>query len=186
MSDKAGGTERTSNQTDPADASKGRPLVVLGLGNTLMADDGIGVHLLREVQVRWQQRCDPALADRVEFIDAGVAGLGILNILERADVVVAVDAAELRADPGRARWLRSEQLRLESAGRWSLHAAGFAETLRMSALLGALPEVYIFAVQPADLMAREGLSEPLKAALPGLARQLLKRIAELARQLGCR
>jgi len=183
VSSQASDPEHTGSDRHPAGASEQRPLVVLGLGNILMADDGVGVYLVREAERLWRQQGEPALAERVEFVDAGVAGLGILNVLERAGAVVAVDAARLNAEPGSARWLRPEQLRPESAAHWSLHAAGLAGTLRMAALLGPLPQIYVFAVQPAELTAREGLSEPLKAALPHLTAQLLRWITELAQSL---
>ena len=69
-------------------------ILVLGVGNTLMCDDGVGVHAVR------------ALADGYEFpanvlvVDGGVAGLRLLGEIAAADYLIIVDAVKNSGDPG--------------------------------------------------------------------------------------
>jgi hydrogenase maturation protease len=98
-------------------------LTVLGVGNVLMRDDGVGVRVLEAVRAA---RTWPGGA---EFIDGGVGGLNLLNVIEQADRLVIFDAADLRLPPGQWRVITPEQVADEpAAGRLSLHDAPLLET----------------------------------------------------------
>jgi len=131
-------------------------LTVLGIGNVLMRDDGVGVYLLEAVRAarRW--------GENVEFIDGGVGGLRLLTVLESAKRLVVFDVADMQLPPGEFRLLGPGQLREDGQGQWSLHEISFAETLRLCGQFCTVPgEVAIMAIQPADVTHGRQLSPTL-------------------------
>ena len=69
-------------------------IAVFGIGNILLSDDGVGVHVLNRLQVEYD------LPGYVELIDGGTKGLDLLPLLEDRDKVIFIDAANFKKDPG--------------------------------------------------------------------------------------
>ena len=151
--------------------------LILGLGNPLRGDDGVGCRLVEELARR-------ELPPGVQVLDGGAAGLGLLNLVEGWERVVVVDAAEMGRGPGEIVRFTLADVRLASASdrpsagsghRFSLHHAGLSEVLALAdALDRTLPEMVIFGVQPARVGWGEGLSPAVEAALPALIAAVLK------------
>jgi len=141
-------------------------LTVLGVGNILMRDEGIGVRVLERVQ---RARSWPA---DVEFIDGGAGGLNLLTVIERAERLVVFDAAEMHLKPGEFRVVLPEQVADESAGgRLSLHQMPFIETLGLCRQFSRAPGfVRILAIQPRTVEYGRELSEEIGKALPDLVK----------------
>lgn len=137
-----------------------RRALVIGVGNTLRGDDGVGVYVARALA------CEP-LPDVVEVLDGGTEGLSLLFEMERADRVILIDAADMEQSPGECRALDPEHLADGTQVRFSsLHGIGIAEVLALGRSVGVEPDVTILAIQPADIQPRDGLSEALAARLP--------------------
>ncbi|MCY2925659.1 MAG: hydrogenase maturation protease [Planctomycetota bacterium] len=137
-------------------------LTVLGIGNLLMRDDGVGVRLLEAV------RNARAWLTDVEFIDGGAGGLNLLGVIEDARRLVVFDAAAMGLAPGEFRILHPDQVRSETTGRMSLHDCPFLETLDLTARFFRAPETTLFAIQVALVERGRDLSPALTAALPAL------------------
>jgi hydrogenase maturation protease len=139
-------------------------VTVLGIGNILMRDDGVGVRLMEALREsrRWP--------DCVEFIDGGAGGLGLLTVIESARRLVVLDAAEMGLAPGRHRVIGERELAAQAAEhRLSLHDLSFPETLRLARLTGAGPEeMVILAIQPGVVDFGTILGDDVRAALPSL------------------
>ena len=136
-------------------------LTVLGLGNELMGDDGIGIRVVRALR-------EQVLPDDVELIDAGVGGLNLLNAIEQAEAILAIDAAEMNLPPGSYRWVSPEQLRDSQGPFLSLHDTSFAETLWLAERFFNRPPTTILAIQPDKVERRMGISPLLAEKLPEL------------------
>ena len=155
-------------------------LTVLGIGNILMRDEGVGVHLLPAVR-----DARPWPAD-VEFIDGGAGGLNLLNVIEEASRMVVFDAADLRLPPGECRVISPEQVCADTAGRMTMHDMPFLETLQLCGQFSRRPAVVrILAIQPKVVDHGRTLSDELTAAMPALLRaavELVEReVAECVR-----
>jgi hydrogenase maturation protease len=138
--------------------------LVLGLGNPLRGDDGIGPAV-----IEWLQAHD--LPPGVVAIDGGTRGLELVLTLADCRRALIVDAAEIGRAPGEWERFTPDLIRLKDGPTISLHAAGLAETLALGEALGVLPEeVMIFGVQPARLDWSPGLSAEVKAAVLEVAR----------------
>ena len=136
------------------------PVLVLGIGNTLLADDGVGLEVLELLR--------PELADdpRIELVDGGTQGLMLLGLLEGRQSLLLLDAIQLGAAPGHVHHVSAAQ-RLSFPRGTGAHAGNASELLDAAHLLGSLPaRVELVGVEPSDLSTRVGLSPVVDAALP--------------------
>ena len=168
-------------------SSQRAPVLLVGVGNLLRRDDGVGVYaaralasrvarpeLLAEVQAEVQAEVE------IEVVEAGTAGLTLAPLLERRARVVVVDAIEAGAEPGAVFCLPPEALEPASASGLSLHDVHLLHALAETELLERAPaEVVVFAVQVGDVSSGIGLSPAVERALPGL-------YARVTRALGAR
>jgi hydrogenase maturation protease len=138
------------------------PVLVLGLGNVLLQDDGVGSRLVSELakrQDRWTS---------VELADGGTLGMALLGMLDGRRALVLLDAVRTGAKPGTARELTPEEVqRSRPPAGLSPHEGSALEILRAAALLGDLPEkVIIVGVEPFAVETGYGLSAEVEAGLP--------------------
>jgi hydrogenase maturation protease len=153
----------------------GRPAVlVLGIGNPLRGDDGIGPRVVEELAQR-------GLPEGVTALDVGMGGLDLLRVLEGWERAVIVDAAEVGREPGQIVRFTPDHVRLALAtDGLSLHHVGLGEVMALADALGqVLPEMVIFGIQPAELDWRQGLSPAVEAALPTLVDAVIEAIEEI-------
>jgi hydrogenase maturation protease len=143
--------------------------LILGLGNPLRGDDGVGPRVVEELTRR-------SLPEGVTALDGGTGGLDLLRLMERSKRVVIVDAADVGREPGQYVRFTPDQVRLTGASSTlSLHHAGLSEVLTLADALGLdLPEMVIFGVQPAEIGWNEGLSPAVAATLSALADAVLE------------
>ncbi|HTP20553.1 MAG TPA: hydrogenase maturation protease [Solirubrobacteraceae bacterium] len=117
--------------------------VVLGLGNVAQADDGLGIHAVRELLARYD------LPPEVEVIEGGTAGLLLVPVLSDADRAVIVDAIDLGAVPGTLHRLEGRAWSTAFLRRFTPHDAALSDLLGATALAGALPaELLLLGLQP--------------------------------------
>jgi hydrogenase maturation protease len=138
-----------------------RPILILGLGNPLQGDDGVGCHVVQTIDPR-------RLPDDVEVLEGGTPGVGLVNLFEGRARVIIVDAAEMGQAPGQVIRFKPEQVTLTgSTARFSLHRTGLADALALMRALGlTLPEIVVFGVQPARVGWGESLSPEVQAVVP--------------------
>jgi hydrogenase maturation protease len=151
------------------------PLLVLGLGNVLLEDDGVGaaaVALLREQYIAPRD---------VQVLDGGTLGLSLLPYLQSADAVILVDAVRTDAPAGSLVRLRGDEVAPAVATRLSPHQVGVADLLDGARWLGRYPErVVLLGVVPESMDLAVGLSADVAPALPALVEE----VVEEARALG--
>lgn len=147
--------------------------LVIGLGNPLRGDDGIGVRVVQELASR-------RLPPDVEVLDGGTQGLGIVNELEGRERVILVDAANVGASPGCfVRFTLDQALLVGADEHLSVHAAGLRDALLLAQALDMLPdELVVYGVQPANMAWETGLSPAVEASLPDLISALLAEVGK--------
>jgi hydrogenase maturation protease len=146
----------------PDQEMTGRPkTVIMGAGNVLMGDDGIGVHVIKAMKEQG------GLPDGVELIDAGTATLDAFSMLEGVDRLIIVDAVKSGAAPGTIYRFSPEDVSQTSSRKISLHQMSLLETLRASKMLGVRPpDVTIIGVEPKTIAAETCLSKEIAAQIP--------------------
>jgi hydrogenase maturation protease len=134
-----------------------KPVVVLGLGNPLMADEGIGVYLVERLLE------SAAEYPAVEFVDVGTGGLSILYQIEGRRKAVMIDCAFMDEPPGAIRRFMPEEVRSTKVlAHQSLHEADLMRIIALARQLGQAPdEIVIFGIQPERVEFRQGLSRTL-------------------------
>jgi hydrogenase maturation protease len=150
--------------------------VILGLGNLLLADEGVGVHVAHLLQQR-------ELPSDVEVIDGGTGGFELIAHVRGKARVIIVDCVKLDATPGSVARLTLEDLALEQPSRFSVHDGGVRELLRHIRALSPAPDVVIIGVVPSDTdRAGLSLSPAVESALPRIVSAVVDE-ARLANQL---
>lgn len=146
---------------------------MLGIGNLLLQDEGVGVHLVQELTSR---KVDCA---NLAIIDAGTT-LDLLSLLDHdIDKLIIVDAVNGGNDPGTLYRLGLHDLNLDSAAPISLHEMGVVENLRMMSLLSKLPKSTVFiGVEPKTIDYGLELSPQVKERLPEILELVLKEIED--------
>jgi hydrogenase maturation protease len=135
--------------------------VVLGLGNLLNRDEGLGVHALKVL--------DAQLGDHpeVEILDGGVLGLNLLLVVEDCSHLLILDAVNVGKAPGTVVELRKEEIPLYAGIKLSEHQITFQEVLGLANIRGYLPEhLHLIGIQPEDLSIGVELSPTIERALP--------------------
>jgi hydrogenase maturation protease len=161
----------STNKRNGAPRNSPSGVLVLGLGNPLRGDDGVGPRVIEELTRR-------GLPDGVMALDVGNAGLDLLNVLEGWERAVVIDAADIGQEPGQFLRFTLDEARLAmSADSFSLHNTGLSEALALAdALDRALPQTVVFGVQPAEIGWREGLSPAVEAILPSLTAAVIEEL----------
>ena len=137
--------------------------LVLGLGNTIMSDDGVGPRVIGLLE---QQG---GLPEGVTLLDGGTLGLDLLPRLEGIERLVIVDAVETGQPPGSLTRLSGDEVPLALETKLSPHQMGLKDLLAVALLLGQLPpEIILIGVQPAHIEMDTELSPYVLARLPEL------------------
>ncbi len=150
------------------------PLLILGLGNVLLEDDGVGgaaVSLLLD-------RFEPPAGVRV--FDGGTLGLSLLPYVENADAVILVDAVKADGAPGTLVRLDGDDVAPAVATRLSPHQVGVADLLDGARWLGHYPRrVVLLGLVPASMELSVGLSPLVRASLLELVEQIVAEASSL-------
>ena len=150
-----------------------RQVVVIGLGNPLMGDDGLGLAALERLRARW--RFSPG----VELVDGGTWGLTLLPVIEAADRVLLIDAIDAGAAPGTLHVLEHAQLPRYLATKISPHEVDLRDVLALAELRGTLPQDTVaIGLQPAAVRLSSELSDVVRLRLDELVTAVTRRLVE--------
>ncbi len=157
----------------PETAARGGPVVVLGIGNTLLTDDGVGVHAIHYLggQISTSAR------EGVELVDGGTLSFTLAGYIDDARGLIVVDAARFDAAPGTVRVLAGSEMDrfLGRRARHSVHEVSLADLLDIARLHGTFPRRRaLVGVEPARTDWGETLSAPLARALPEVADAIVR------------
>jgi hydrogenase maturation protease len=142
----------------------GRTLV-LGIGNTLLMDEGVGVHVVNYLQQRHA-------ADDIDFVDGGTLSFTLAQAIEEADQLIVIDAAELRRAPGAIAVFQDDDMDrfLGSNKKRSVHEVSLLDLLAVSCLAEHLPaRRALIGIQPGQVDWGDTPTEPVRAAIPTAA-----------------
>lgn len=147
--------------------------IVLGLGNTLNTDEGMGVHALKLLKARLSPQPD------LDFLDGGTLGLNLLPLVEEAGHLLVLDAINARKDPGTLIELARDDIPLYAGVKMSQHQLTFQEVLGLANVRGKLPpHLHLVGIQPESLAIGVALSQTVTATLPNM----LNRAVEILQQ----
>ncbi len=149
-------------------------VVVLGVGNTLLSDEGIGVRAIEKLQL------DYILPPEVVVIDGGTTGMEMLEDLSNAHHLIIIDAVHSGRAPAAIVRLADEQVPVFFKTKLSPHQIGLSDVLATLAFIGEQPGgVTVIGVEPVSLETGMALSPQVEARLPELMDLVVTELREL-------
>lgn len=147
------------------------PLLVLGIGNVLMGDEGVGVHAIRALErERW-----PA---GIVLVDGGTGGFHLLEYLQSYRSIVMIDATMDGQPAGTVSVIRPKYA-TDFPRSLTAHDIGLRDLVEATALLGGLPDVTLITVSIVEIKSMVlTLSDPVEAAIPMVRRLLQTLVVE--------
>lgn len=153
----------------------GARVLVLGIGNVLMGDEGAGVHALRMLELE-----EPIPG--VRLLDGGTGGVNLLGEFRGVRAIVMIDSTRDDRPAGIISHLRPERVADLPRGLGG-HDFGLKDLIAAAALTGSLPEVHLYTVTITEVKPMcTSLSAAVAAALPELVKRVRRRATELAMQ----
>lgn len=163
------------------ESCRGRRILILGLGNILLADEGIGAHVAQLLQKE-------SLPPNVEVVDGGTAAMDALLLVEGIDKLVVIDALRAGQKPGtiyRAKFRAGEEDKLaeilagQGGSKISLHQVGLIDALAVAERLNCVPEeIVIIGVEPAEVGYGLELTDEVEQKIPEIIDTVLKEIED--------
>ncbi|MFO0700726.1 MAG: hydrogenase maturation protease [Nitrospira sp.] len=150
------------------DSPRSSSIRIIGLGNELRGDDGVGLLAARRLR--------QAIGDRAEVIEAEMAGVELIGLMEGARVAILIDAVQSEQSPGIIHRLDV------SAGPiavrvvpHSSHAIGISEALELARVMGVLPQrVIVYGIEVGNMETGQALSIPVAHAVEEVVERVIQ------------
>lgn len=147
-----------------------KPILILGIGNILLKDEGIGVHVANKLQ-------GMDLPPDVEVMEGGTMGLNLLFYIEGRKKVVVIDTVKAGDPPGTMYRFTDKDLAVKKELLRTAHGIDFSDVVQTSRFLGTKPEEIVFiGVEPFDMNEGLALSPLIESRIPALIQLVMKEI----------
>jgi len=146
-------------------------ILVLGLGNTIMTDDGFGVKVVTTLSSRYH------FQGPVQLLDGGTLGLDLLPYLEEIESLLIIDALDMRDEPGKIFRLEGDEVPRAFASKLSVHQMGLQDLLAVAQLQGHVPRnLVVWGVQPECIEMHTELTATVAAAVEPVVAKVLEEL----------
>ena len=148
--------------------------MVLGVGNLLFTDEGVGIHAIQTLLERYE------FSQNVSIEDGGVLGINLLGIISEADDLIVVDAIRNGGAPGTLYRLEGDDIPKRILAKNSLHQVDLLEALTLCQALDKVPETVIVGVEPEDIeTVGLELTPPIQEKMGDLIAMVLRELDRL-------
>lgn len=145
-------------------------IVILGVGNLLLSDEGVGVHVANEL-------LKMELPPGVSVVEGGTDGFRLLNVITEADRLIVIDAVKGGAEPGSIYCFDIDEVRNCPSGfKTSVHQIGILEVIDLSGLVGKTPHTTVIGIEPKSLEMSMELSPEVKSRIPKIIELIFKEL----------
>jgi hydrogenase maturation protease len=149
-------------------------IAILGVGNLLLTDDGVGVHVVEELRAKYE------FPDNVLVVDGGTVGLTLVDLISKTDQLIVVDAVKNGGEPGILYRLEGGSLPHRVLAKNSLHQIDLLEVLTLCQTLDSVPETCIIGVEPMDVESMNiELTPPVQAKVEPMVGMVLGELRRL-------
>lgn len=124
---------------------KQKQITIMGVGNILFTDEGVGVRVLEKLNEQYD------FPPNVSMVDGGVLGMNLLGTISEADHLIVIDAVRNGQDPGTLYRLEGEAIPQRVLAKNSLHQVDLLEALTFCQALDKHPETLIIGIEPMDI-----------------------------------
>ncbi len=150
-------------------------ITVLGVGNILYSDDGVGVRVVETLMAAYD------FSDNVSVVDGGVLGINLLGVISNAGRLIVVDTVLNHGKPGDFHRLEHDQIPDRILAKNSLHQVDLIEALTLCKALDHVPRTTIIGIEPEDLNT---LSDKLTPTIQNKLEELTQKVLEEVSRLG--
>lgn len=148
-------------------------ITILGLGNILMTDEGVGVRAVQEFEKRYE------VPEYVEIVDGGAAGLDLLPFIEGREKVLMVDAVNFDREPGHIDLLEDDAIPIRLTQKASMHHLGLMDVLCIVRLSGNIPkELCLIGIQPKSLDLGIDMTREMWDKVNALVERIVEKLRE--------
>ena len=147
--------------------------LIIGVGNTLLSDDGIGIHIIKKME-------EEAVLQDAEFLDMGTSSMELgYYINDSISKMVIIDSIRSEEEPGTIFRFRPEDLVSRKKESYSLHQIKLIDTLKLVSLDKDFPDTIIIGIVPYDVKTfSEQLSARISGDFPDIYGRVLKVLME--------
>lgn len=147
-------------------------IAVVGIGNSLLRDDGFGIHIIEELK-------NEMYDENIEIIDGGTYIFDLLDIFIRKEKIIIIDTIKGGHSPGTIYKVAPEELGTYIGEKSSLHDVQILDLLKDVNLLGYFPKVTIIGIEPKEIFFDLDLSKEIKERIPEVLKQIKEEIGDL-------
>ena len=145
-------------------------IAVIGIGNLLLMDEGIGIHVVNELE-KYE------IPENVEIHDGGTGGFKLIDLMRGINKVIFIDAVDTGKAPGTIMVFESKDVRSRYHKRkYSLHDTDLLDVIKVAVLLDGPPEIKILGIQPKTINYSTTLSRELEDAMPAIINRVFEEI----------
>lgn len=159
--------------------SQYKHILILGVGNLLLSDEGVGVHVAQKMMAM-------DLPPEVQVVEGGTDGFGLVNVIVQADRMILIDAVKGGGQPGSVYRFEIEDCPpYPDLFKTSVHQISILEVINLSSLIGSTPQTTIIGVEPACVEMGMQLSPQIEAKIPKVIQMIQEEVeASLGRRWG--
>jgi len=143
--------------------------VIIGIGNILLQDDGVGVHVITQLEME-------ALPSTIELVDGGTSTLDTLGYFLDYKKVIVVDCLRAGMEPGTIYKIHPEDIQSYQKENLSIHDVQILDVVRMANMMGKYPDVVIFGIEPKTIAVDLEMTDLLKAKIPEVIANIRKEL----------
>ena len=145
-------------------------ILVLGVGNLLLSDEGVGVHVAQRMMTM-------AMPPEVQIVEGGTDGFGLVNVITQADRMILIDAVRGGGQPGSIYRFEIEDCPpYPDIFKTSVHQISILEVINLSSLIGSTPRTTIIGIEPACMEMGMELSPVVAAKVPRVIQMIKEEV----------
>lgn len=143
--------------------------VIIGIGNILLQDDGVGVHVITQLE-------NEKLPSTIELVDGGTSTLDTLSYFLDYKKVIVVDCLRAGLEPGTIYKIKPEDIKSYQKENLSIHDVQILDVVKMANMLGQYPEVVIFGIEPKNIAINLAMTDLINAKIPEVIAHIKKEL----------
>jgi len=149
-------------------------VLILGVGNILLSDEGVGCRTVEELEQRYQ------FPEAVRLLDGGTAGMELIGAISEADHLILIDALAAGRPPGTVVRVEGEDVPATFQTRISPHQLGISDVLAAATITGDLPaSMVLFGIEPESMATGLALSAVVRAGLEKIIKAVVEELTGL-------
>lgn len=143
--------------------------VILGIGNILLKDDGIGVHVVKKLE-------DEGLPSNIEVVDGGTSTLDTLNYFLEYKKIIVIDSLKAGYEPGTIYKIKPEDIKNYKRENLSIHDVQILDVVKIAEMYDKHPDVTIFGIEPKEIVYDTEMTDCMKRKVPEIINLIKKEL----------